>query len=113
VPGDDPAAFVAGRLSAAPTRYRAVATVRAPADLIRARTRGLATRLRPVDDHTCRVDASDDHLPRIARTLAALDADYTLDADPEVLTYLRTSAERALHATASPGRQDGDAGLGT
>ncbi|MFD0378084.1 helix-turn-helix transcriptional regulator [Streptomyces sp. NPDC127112] len=98
VPGDDPAAFVAGPLASAPTRYRVVATVHAPEDRVRAGTPGLATRLTPVDEHTCRVDASDDHLPRIARTLAALDADYTLDADPAVLTHLRTTAHRTLNA---------------
>uniref|UniRef100_A0AAU2UZS4 YafY family transcriptional regulator n=1 Tax=Streptomyces sp. NBC_00003 TaxID=2903608 RepID=A0AAU2UZS4_9ACTN len=97
-PGDDPAAFVASRLSAAPTRYRAIATIHAPADHIRARTRGLATRLTPIDEHTCRLDASGDHLPRIAQTLAGLDCDYTLDADPEVIDHLRTTAHRALRA---------------
>ncbi|WP_249375030.1 YafY family protein [Streptomyces sp. I05A-00742] len=102
VPGDDPAAFVAARLSAAPTRHRAVATVHAPADHVRARTRGLATRLRPVDDATCRVDVSDDSLPRIARTLAGLDTDYTLDADPAVLAHLRAAAHRTLRATGGP-----------
>ncbi len=109
VPGDDPAAYVAGRLSAAPTRYRATATVHAPADRIRARTRGLATRLKPVDDRTCVVDASDDSLPRIVQALAGLDADYTLDADPDVLTHLRTAARRALRAAAasSPGGAGG------
>ncbi|GAA2694557.1 helix-turn-helix transcriptional regulator [Streptomyces lunalinharesii] len=99
VPGDDPAAFVADRLSAAPTRYRAIATVHAPAEHIRARTPALATRLRPLDERTCRVDASDDLLPRIALTLAGLDADYTLDADPDVLHHLRQNAHRTLRAT--------------
>ncbi|MFK0292579.1 helix-turn-helix transcriptional regulator [Streptomyces sp. NPDC090442] len=99
VPGDDPAAYVASRLSAAPTRYRAVATVHAPAEHVRAHTRGLATRIRPVDEHTCRVDASDDTLPRIAQTLAGLDSAYTLDADPEVLAHLRDFAHRTLRAT--------------
>ncbi|MFE0045148.1 helix-turn-helix transcriptional regulator [Streptomyces albireticuli] len=99
IPGADPAAFVAARLSAAPTRYRAVATVRAPADHVRARTRYLGTRIRPVDGTSCRVDASDDSLPRIARTLAGLDTDYTLDADPDVLDHLRETAHRTLRAT--------------
>ncbi len=80
LPGDDPAAFVAARLSAAPTRHRALATVQAPADEVRARTRHLGTRIRPVDAASCLVDASDDSLTRIARTLAGLPADYTLDA---------------------------------
>ncbi|GGU90054.1 DNA-binding transcriptional regulator [Streptomyces albospinus] len=106
VPGDDPAAFVAGRLSAAPTRYRAVATVHASADHVRARTRGLATRIQPLDEATCLVDASGDHLPRIAQTLAGLDTDYALDADPDVLTHLRTAAHRTLHATACPSPGD-------
>lgn len=96
VPGDDPAAFVASRLSAAPTRYRAIATVQAPADRIRAR--GLAGRLQRLTDTTCRVDASDDHLPRIAQTLAGLEADYTLEGDPAVLHHLRTTAQRTLRA---------------
>ncbi|GGV09404.1 hypothetical protein GCM10010260_54660 [Streptomyces filipinensis] len=52
-----------------------------------------------MDDRTCRVDASDDHLPRIAQTLAGLDTDHTLDADPDVLTHLRATAHRALRAT--------------
>ncbi|GHE04949.1 helix-turn-helix transcriptional regulator [Streptomyces alanosinicus] len=99
VPGDDPTAFVAARLSAAPTRYRAVATVHASADHVRTHSRGLATRLQPIDARSCRVDASDDHLPRIAQTLAGLDTDYTLDADPDVLAHLRTAAHRALRAT--------------
>ncbi|MEU1816951.1 YafY family protein [Streptomyces roseifaciens] len=99
IPGADPAAFVAGRLSAAPTRYRAVATVHASADHVRASTRYLSTRIRPVDGTSCRVDASDDSLPRIARTLAGLGADYTLDADPAVLDHLRETARRILRAT--------------
>ncbi|MGW7194680.1 helix-turn-helix transcriptional regulator [Streptomyces chryseus] len=99
LPGGDPAAFVAARLSAAPVRHRAVATVHAPADQVRARTRNLATRIRPVDERTCLVDASDDSLTRIAQTLAALTAEYTLDADPDVLAHLRATAHRTLHAT--------------
>ncbi|MFJ3876420.1 helix-turn-helix transcriptional regulator [Streptomyces sp. NPDC090077] len=95
VPGGDPAAFAARRLAAAPTRYRAVATVDAPADTLR----HLGTRVRPVTAATCRVDASDDFLPRITRTLAGLNADYALDADPEVLTHLRAAARRMRAVT--------------
>ncbi|MFJ9619772.1 helix-turn-helix transcriptional regulator [Streptomyces noursei] len=99
LPGTDPAAFVANRLSAAPTRYRAIATVQAPADHVRARTRGLATRIQPLDETTCRVDASADHLPHIAQILIGLEADYALDADPDVLNHLRNTAHRTLRAT--------------
>ncbi|MFJ2821978.1 hypothetical protein ACIO7M_12805 [Streptomyces toxytricini] len=98
LPGGDPAAFVAERLSAAPTRHRAVATVHAPADHVRAHTRHLATRIRPLGESTCLVDASDDSLTRIAQTLAGLPVDYTLDADADVLKHLRATAHRILHA---------------
>lgn len=99
LPGDDPAAFVAARLSAAPTRYRALATVQASADRVRAHDHRLTGRIRPLGraGH-CLVDASDDSLPRIARTLAGLPADYTLDADPDVLDHLRATARRTLRA---------------
>ncbi|WP_262418803.1 YafY family protein [Streptomyces sp. SP2-10] len=99
LPGGDPAAFVAERLSAAPTRHRAVATVRAPAEHVRAPTRHLATRIRPLDEVTCLVNASDDSLTRISQIRAGLTADYTLDADPDVLNHLRATAHRTLHAT--------------
>ncbi|MEU8775489.1 WYL domain-containing protein [Streptomyces sp. NPDC048606] len=102
IPGGDAAAFVARRISAAPTRYRAVALVRAGADDVRARNRGLGTRVRRLDGNSCRVDASDDDLSRIARTLAGLDVDYALDADPAVLDHLSATAHRMLRAAAAP-----------
>ncbi|MFD7834058.1 helix-turn-helix transcriptional regulator [Streptomyces sp. NPDC059761] len=107
VPGADPAAFVADRLSAAPTRYRAVATVQASADHLRAHTPGLATRIRPGSGDTCLVDASDDSLTRIAQTLAALGADYTLDAAPEVVRHLHATAHRTLRSLTAETGQDG------
>ncbi|MGW7434013.1 helix-turn-helix transcriptional regulator [Streptomyces sp. NPDC054861] len=100
VPGGDPAAYVASKIAAAPVRYRAVATVREPADALRARTRALATRVREADQNTCTVDCSGDRLTTIAQILAGLDADYTLDADEAVRDHLRTAARRTLEATA-------------
>ncbi|MEC4017109.1 helix-turn-helix transcriptional regulator [Streptomyces sp. H27-D2] len=100
VPGGDPAAYVTSKIATAPVRHRALATVRASADTIRKRTWALADRIQPLDAHTCTVDASDNHLSRITQTLAVLDVDYTLDADPAVHDHLRTTALRTLHATA-------------
>ncbi|UFQ19969.1 MULTISPECIES: hypothetical protein [Streptomyces] len=71
----------------------------APADTVRRRTWALATRIRPLDEATCTVDCSSNYLPGIAQTLAALDADYTLDADPEVTAYLHQTAARMQRAT--------------
>ncbi|MCT7351348.1 YafY family transcriptional regulator [Streptomyces sp. 15-116A] len=102
VPGDDPAAYVADKIATAPVRHRAVATVHAPAETVRRRAWGaLAARIRPLDESTCTVDCSGNHLPGIAQYLAALDADYTLDADPEVTAYLRDTADR-LRSAATP-----------
>ncbi|MFD3870273.1 helix-turn-helix transcriptional regulator [Streptomyces sp. NPDC058623] len=104
-PGPDPAAYVAAKIAAAPVRHRAVATVHASADNVRARTWALASRIRPMDESTCTIDCSDNSLNRIAQTLTNLNTDYTLDADPAVVDYLRAAATRTLHATgpAEPG----------
>ncbi|GAA2104485.1 YafY family protein [Streptomyces albiaxialis] len=101
VPGGDPAAYVAEKIATAPTRYRAVATVHAPADTLRCRSWALPARIKPLDERTCTVDCSGNHLPAIVQTLAALDTDYDLDADPEVTAHLRRTAERLHHATAT------------
>jgi predicted DNA-binding transcriptional regulator YafY len=109
LPGGNPAAFVADKIATAPARYRAVATVHAPADTVRARTWGaLPGRIRPVDATSCTLDVSGDYLPRIAGILTGLDCDYTIDADPAVLDHLRAAGHRTLHAThAAPTPQPG------
>ncbi|MEU4203684.1 WYL domain-containing protein [Streptomyces sp. NPDC026294] len=98
VPGDDPAAYVADKIATAPVRYRATATVHASAETVRRRTWALAGRIRPLDEKSCTVDCSSDHLTGVAQTLAALDTDYTLDAGPDVTAYLRETAERTTRA---------------
>ncbi len=100
VPGGDPAAYVATKIATAPTRYRAVATVQAPAETIRRRTAALPDRVKALDENSCTVDCSGNYLPGIAQHLTVLDADYTLDADPDVTAYLRRTAER-LHRSAT------------
>jgi predicted DNA-binding transcriptional regulator YafY len=103
LPARDPAAYVADKITTAPTRYRAIAAIAAPADTVRARTWGaLPTRITPIDAHSCTVDLSGDQLPRIAALLVGLDADYTLDADPEVLQHLTLVADRAHRADGAP-----------
>ncbi|MFF8293592.1 helix-turn-helix transcriptional regulator [Streptomyces sp. NPDC016309] len=97
-PGPDPAAYLASKIAGAPARYRAVATVQAPAETVRARTGALADRVRAVTGTTCTLDTSSDSLTRIAQTLTALDAEYTLDADPAVTHYLRRTTRRTANA---------------
>ncbi|MFI5866359.1 helix-turn-helix transcriptional regulator [Streptomyces sp. NPDC051546] len=96
VPGGDPAVYVAGKIASAPVRYRAIATVREPADEVRRRTRNLATRIQSDGPGRCTVDCSGDYLPGIVQILTGLDADYTLDADDAVRDHLRATARRAL-----------------
>ncbi|MBF6333390.1 WYL domain-containing protein [Nocardia transvalensis] len=102
LPGGDPAAFVASKIVRAPTRHRAVATVAAPAEAVRSRVGGaLPGRITPVDESACAVEISDDSPARIAAILVGLDADYTLDADPEVLDHLTRCASRITGAVRS------------
>lgn len=99
LPANDAAAYVADKIAAAPVRHRALATVKASAETVRARTWAYPARVRPVDDTTCTVDLSSDTLSRIAQILAAIDAAYTLDADPDVLDHLEARARQTLEAT--------------
>ena len=105
LPAADPAAYVADKITSAPVRYRAIATVAAPAETVHARAWGaLSGRVTPIDEHNCTVDLSGDWLPRIPAILASLDTDYTLDADPEVLHHLATQADLAHRASGGQGR---------
>lgn len=104
LPAADPAAYVATKIATAPAKHRAIATVQASAETVRRRTSALPDRITPLGDQSCEVDLSDDSLPRIAQHLAAIAADYTLEADPDVLEHLRTMAYRALDASHSPSR---------
>ncbi|WP_405981998.1 WYL domain-containing protein [Streptomyces sp. NBC_00158] len=112
LPAPDPAAFVATKIATAPARYRAVATVHAPAVAVLARTQGLPERVIPIDEATCTVDLSGGSLARIAQLVVALAADYTLDADPEVVGYLRAAAERTLRRTQPVGDSRPEPGHG-
>ncbi len=106
LPAPDPAAYVAAKIASAPARYRAVATVAAPADAVLARTQGLPERVTPIGTDTCTVDLSGDSLHRIAQLLAALGGITTVEADPEVLAHLRDTARRTLRLTEGRGVPD-------
>jgi predicted DNA-binding transcriptional regulator YafY len=99
LPATDPATYVADKITSAHVRYRAIATVAAPVDTVHARVWGaLPGRVITVDARHCTVDLSGDQLPRIAAVLVGLDADYTLDADPEVVRYLELTCDRGRRA---------------
>lgn len=51
--------------------------------------------------------------PLLAAILVGLDADYTVDAEPDVMDYLATVADRAQHAANPSGNDhDGPPGAG-
>lgn len=102
LPANDTASYVAAKIVAAPTRYRVTATVHAPADHLRNRG-ALPGRIVPVNATTCAVDLSSDSLAGITQHLATFDADYTLDADPDVLDHLHDAATRLQQAARRAG----------
>jgi hypothetical protein len=68
----------------------------------------LPGRITPMDAQTCTVDLSGDWLLQLAAILVGLDADYTVDAESDVMDYLATVADGAQHA-ANPSGNDHDA----
>jgi len=99
-PPADAATVVRRAITDAPYRFAAVATVAAPAGVVEARMPGLVPgRITPVDDGTCTVRLGADDPARLLADLVALDADYALDAAPDVHQRLRTAARRLLAAT--------------
>ncbi|GAT70545.1 DNA-binding transcriptional regulator [Planomonospora sphaerica] len=99
LPASGAAAHVSRSVAAAPYRHNAVATVREPAEAVRARLPNtMPGRIEPVDEHTCTVRLGSDSLDAIAAELAALGADFTLDGPPELLDRLRAVAGRLLRA---------------
>lgn len=98
--GGNGAERVAGWPFAAPIRFRAAATARASAD----RVRGLAGPGHADPPRAGRPASPTPPTPMacIAHTLAALGADHTLAADPDVLQHLQDTAHRTLRAAVRP-----------
>lgn len=97
LPDPDVVAYVRRSILAAPTRYRALATVEAPADVVLARSPSLLRdRVTPVDAGSCRVDLAADALDTIAGHVAAFAAPFTLEAPAEVRDHLHALGRRLL-----------------
>ncbi|MCK2221236.1 YafY family transcriptional regulator [Actinomadura sp. ATCC 31491] len=97
-PAEDAAAFVTARLySTAPT-YRAVATLRAPAEWVARRLGDAAGELEPVDAGSCRLSGQADTLEWLAFRLVTLGCEFEVHEPPELIAYLRELAARTLRA---------------
>ncbi|TCP54379.1 putative DNA-binding transcriptional regulator YafY [Tamaricihabitans halophyticus] len=101
-PDGDAARFLARKVTSAPYRHAARATIDAPAATILARLPQLIPdRVTPLDAHRCEVQLGADSIELIAQQLIATGAQFTLDASPEVRERLRAIAAR-LAAVANP-----------
>jgi predicted DNA-binding transcriptional regulator YafY len=104
LPAPDAAAYVARTITTAPYRYAVHATVRASMEAIAARLHApLPGEIEPIDDHTCVVHLRTDSPDLIAQHLAALGADFTLAAPPDLLAHLQTVARRLTTAARRAG----------
>ncbi len=102
-PPDDPAAFVARSLAAAPYRYTATALVAAPAAVVESRLMvALPGKVEPVSDRTCRVHLRADTVEPIAADLLLIAADYTLDAPDALRAALAEVAGRLTGTRPDP-----------
>jgi predicted DNA-binding transcriptional regulator YafY len=93
LPDGDAATYVGRSLAAAPYRYTALATVRAPADTVLAcLSTPLPGKVMPLDATSCRVHLGAEELSPISHDLldiSQLGVAVTLDGPPEVLAALR------------------------
>jgi predicted DNA-binding transcriptional regulator YafY len=102
LPDDDVAAYVSRRVSTAAWRYRARVTVHAPAGTIADRISPAVGAVEALDAEHCRLHTGADTVETLAVYLGLLDADFTVDGPPELLSHLRHLAARYTRATAYP-----------
>lgn len=96
LPAPDAATFVRQSIAAAPARYEARVTVRAPAEAVRP-PGGWGT-VTPIDEATCELRTGDDDLRWLALRIAMLDADVEVHEPPELREHLLLLARRLAAA---------------
>jgi predicted DNA-binding transcriptional regulator YafY len=99
LPAADAATFVRESLVSMPVRYEARLTVQAPAEVVveQARRFGKAT-VAGLDDRSCTLRLSGDSLPWLGACVLLLEADFTVDAPPELAAWLERTADRIERA---------------
>jgi predicted DNA-binding transcriptional regulator YafY len=93
-PAKDAAAYVAQSLSAAPNRYEARVTLRAPAESVRERVPSHWGTIEPIDDRTCEYRTGDDDLDWLAMRVAMLGVEFEVHEPPELVEHLRMLGRR-------------------
>ncbi|MFJ6215630.1 helix-turn-helix transcriptional regulator [Streptomyces sp. NPDC092296] len=84
-------------------RYRARITLRAPAEVVAARTSPTSAQVEPVDEHSCVLRTGSDSLDALAIHLAMLGADFEVHEPPELVPHLRVLAKRLERAATASG----------
>jgi predicted DNA-binding transcriptional regulator YafY len=98
-PGDDIAAYVSRRVSAAAWRYRATVTVHAPAADVTRRINPAVGTVEPRDAGTSVLHTGADDLDVIATHLGLLGVDFEVTDPPELVERVRELAARYARAT--------------
>lgn len=88
LPAPDAAAFIEQSVSAAPNRFEARVTLRAPADQIVPRVPGRWGTITPIDADRCEYRTGDDDLAWLALRIAMLGVDFEVHEPPELLAHL-------------------------
>ena len=98
LPAKDAAAYVQQNIAAAPNRFEARVTLRAPAEEITARVPSYWGTIEPIDAQTCEYTTGDDDLRWLALRVAMLDVDFEVHEPPELVEHLRALAVRLERA---------------
>ncbi|MGI8800550.1 MAG: helix-turn-helix transcriptional regulator [Solirubrobacteraceae bacterium] len=96
LPASDAATFVRESIGSMPMRYEARVVVQAPVAAVRDRARwfGGQTTVEPVDEENCLLRMAGDSLGWLGASVLLLEADYTVEAPVELVTWLAQARGR-------------------
>lgn len=98
LPARNAAEYVARSITAAPSRYEARVTLRAPAAEVARRMPAHWGTLAPLDERSCEYRTGDDDLHWLALRLVMLGVDFEVQGPPELAAHLRGLAARLARA---------------
>jgi predicted DNA-binding transcriptional regulator YafY len=100
IPGGSAASFVEDSLRSAPTRYRAEATVYAPADDVADRLKHGGAEVEPIDEERCLVRIGGDSLEWLAFTLIWQGFEFEVHQPAELVDFVADLSARLARAAA-------------
>ncbi|NYI05661.1 helix-turn-helix transcriptional regulator [Allostreptomyces psammosilenae] len=100
LPEQDAAAYLTRTMHALAPTYRAVATLQAPAEEVRARLGDRPGDVEPLDERSCQLRSHTDTLEWLAFLLIGMDCEFEVHEPPELVAYLEQLARRVTRATA-------------